>query len=108
VLKIDVKCPSTLQDYDKNAYSCEDDKTIPMEAGTVGDLTGMVAYTLQQCIDACSTYNQVAGSTVCKAAVLISTLSTSYATNKGANCWLKKKAEGSVRAVGYTLAKVVA
>lgn len=77
-----------------------------MEAGAAGDLTGMVAYTLQQCVDACSTYNQVAGNTTCRAVVLISFLRSSYFGNKGANCWLKKTGDGATESAGYTLARV--
>jgi hypothetical protein len=77
-----------------------------MEAGAAGDLTGMVAYTLQQCVDACGTYNQVAGNTTCRAVVLISYLRDSYFGNKGANCWLKKTSGKAVVDTGYTLARL--
>jgi hypothetical protein len=106
VAKIDVACPQTLQDYNRKPYECDHDRTIPPQAGGAGDITGMVAYKLQQCVDACSTYNKVANNTTCRAVVLISYLRASYLGNQGANCWLKKTGEGDTKAVGYTVARV--
>jgi hypothetical protein len=54
---------------------------------------GIVAYTLQTCIDACSTMNQLQGSTKCKAVIIGTNMSKDYNHNKGATCWLKSTAE---------------
>jgi hypothetical protein len=71
-----------------------------------GDITGFVAYTLQQCIDACSTYNEVMANNTCQAVVLGEGLASDYRVNKGANSWLKNMAGPSVTFKGSTFARL--
>jgi hypothetical protein len=59
----------------------------------LGDITGITAYSLQQCVDACSTMNEVEGTTKCRAVALSQALSDEYGHNRGANCWLKNVTE---------------
>lgn len=46
------------------------------------------AYSLQQCVDACSQYNYRAGSG-CKGIVIQGNVGRSSRLGNGANCWLK-------------------
>ncbi|KAJ4293589.1 hypothetical protein N0V90_008872 [Kalmusia sp. IMI 367209] len=85
VLRINVSCPSsTISSFRDDKYSCK---------GTTdfhnNDITGIQAYTLQACIDACSTYNLYNPTKKCKAVVIGEDLATEYAKNSAANCWLK-------------------
>jgi hypothetical protein len=76
--------PSSLKDWNGKLYA-----TTPGKDILKNDITAIFAYTLQQCIDACSTMNAINNDDNCKAVVLISTLKREYEMNKGANCWLK-------------------
>jgi hypothetical protein len=81
---IDKSCPDNLKDWSGKAYDC-------FEGGNVagqGDITGITAYTMQQCIDACGTWNHVS-SLKCAAVILSENLGFEYGVNFGANCWLK-------------------
>jgi hypothetical protein len=82
---IDVSCPDPpVTGWDNKHYNCT------KLSGIQGsDLTGISAYSIQQCIDACSTYNSIAGEDKCKAVVLNRNLKNMYTENKGGNCWLK-------------------
>jgi len=84
---IDTSCPSLLRSWDNKQYTCTEYRNIQG-----GDITGISAYSIQQCIDACSTYNSVAGSTKCRAVAIGADLGHAYEINKGANCWLKESA----------------
>lgn len=67
------------------------------------DVSGVVAYTLQQCVDACSTMNFIAGKKTCKAILLNDHLSATYTgPNHRANCWLK-----TVRGTSYIIKEPV-
>jgi hypothetical protein len=76
--------PSSLRDWNGQLYAATVGKDIANN-----DITGIFAYTLQQCIDACSTMNAINKDDGCKAVVLISSLKREYEMNRGANCWLK-------------------
>ncbi|KAH7080893.1 hypothetical protein FB567DRAFT_115092 [Paraphoma chrysanthemicola] len=89
VLAIDISCPSILEAYNGKGYRCFKDTDI----NSIGDITGITAYSLQQCVDACSTMNEVAGTTRCRAVALSQALSDEYGHNRGANCWLKNVTE---------------
>ncbi|KAF2829316.1 hypothetical protein CC86DRAFT_453950 [Ophiobolus disseminans] len=82
---IDNACPTsnTLRS-DTDTYTCYGEQDLPGY-----DASGLVAYTLQQCIDACSTMNYVAKKTTCRAVLLNNRLSSTYSSNHRANCWLK-------------------
>jgi hypothetical protein len=85
---IDNSCPDgELKSYDNTRFTCEEHKEVSER-----DITGLVAYTLQICIDACAKYNEfrdMDDGDKCGGVVLASSLSHSYASSKGANCWLK-------------------
>lgn len=70
------------------------------------DLMEFTAYTLEQCVDACSQYSAMASKNeTCKAVVINSEFRQSYETGNGANCWLKGTAESaSTGKTGYTAA----
>lgn len=82
------------------AYNC----FASIDIRWVGDITGIYAYTLQQCIDACSTMNEVAGEIRCVAAAIGEDISGDYQLNKGANCWLKSRTDPMATADGIKLA----
>ncbi|KAH7392147.1 hypothetical protein DE146DRAFT_634318 [Phaeosphaeria sp. MPI-PUGE-AT-0046c] len=85
VLAIDTQCASKLQSWDHSTYSCHSGQDIPGQ----GDIAAMTAYTIQQCIDACSSMSTIPGAPKCRAVAIGKTLSHEYNVNKGANCWLK-------------------
>lgn len=64
-------------------YSCREQIDFPGN-----DVTGFVAYTLEQCLESCSLTNFVQGRTVCVAVVHSPKLSQQYVNFKG-NCFLK-------------------
>lgn len=68
-----------------DVFNCQDHQNMPGN-----DIVGVIAYTLQACIDACSTVNYLQGDGTCVALVLSRDMKTSYESNFGANCWLKK------------------
>ena len=68
------------------------------------DITGMTAYSLQQCIDACSTMNDLAGERRCIAVALNGDLAEWYKANKGANCWLKNASRSFMEETRVTVA----
>jgi hypothetical protein len=88
VSEIDVSCPPNLRALNDNnnnyQYDCSTDTNI-----LGGDITGMYAYSLQQCIDACSTMNLVRGALICKAVALDRDALAAYRKNHGAICWLE-------------------
>lgn len=62
------------------------------------DIMWFTAYTVQACVDACSTYNAAnITNAPCKGVTMASDLSRQYYINGAANCWLKSEAneEGS-------------
>ncbi|KAF2026212.1 hypothetical protein EK21DRAFT_74698 [Setomelanomma holmii] len=89
VLAINIDCPSVLESYNGKSYRCFQNTDI----NSLGDITGITAYSLQQCVDACSTMNEVEGIAKCQAVALSQALSDEYGHNKGANCWLKNVTE---------------
>ncbi|KAH9869905.1 hypothetical protein J1614_006826 [Plenodomus biglobosus] len=87
---IDNSCASpTLTAFNGASYACSPDSNF-----FGADITGIIAYTLQQCVDACSTMNEVAGQRRCVAVALNHDLAAAYRNLKGANCWLKSGVEG--------------
>jgi len=83
---IDISCPSQPQAWNEASYNCTSGVNIPG-----ADITGIIAYTLQQCMDACSTMNVVAGTTRCVGVALNGDMSARYGVGAGANCWLKER-----------------
>jgi hypothetical protein len=71
------------------------------------NLMSFTAYTLEQCVDACSQYSAMGNGTnaTCRAAVVNADFSQQYLSGNGANCWLKSGA-GDARTgqTGYTAA----
>ncbi|KAF2845681.1 hypothetical protein T440DRAFT_472462 [Plenodomus tracheiphilus IPT5] len=101
---IDNSCPSsTLSAFNGATYTCTTDSNF-----FGGDITGIVAYTLQQCIDACTTMNEVSGDKKCVAIALNHDLAAAYRNLKGANCWLKSGVGGGRQEdKGVTVAALV-
>ncbi|KNG52152.1 hypothetical protein TW65_00619 [Stemphylium lycopersici] len=113
VQSINATCPSTLlvssRLEDKTSdisgrytYNCLDSTNILSDS----NLMGLTAYTLEQCVDACSQYSAMGSANgTCKAAVINSDFRQRYETGNGANCWLKGGAEdASTAKKGYTAA----
>ena len=113
IQSINTTCPSTLLISSRlegktsdisgvYTYSCLDSTNI-----LDSTLMSFTAYTLEQCVDACSQYSAMDSSTnnTCKAAVISSDFRGRYETANGANCWLKSGAgNASTGQNGYTAA----
>ena len=113
IQSINTTCPSTLFTSSRlegktsdisgrYMYSCLDSTNI-----LDSTLMSFTAYTLEQCVDACSQYSAMHSSidNICKAAVISSDFSGRYETANGANCWLKSGAgNASTGQSGYTAA----
>jgi hypothetical protein len=89
--KIDISCPRSLLSYNEKYYNC-----FPQLNIEAGNVMAISAYSLQQCIDACSTMNEVVGPNSCIAISLIEGLASDYRNNHGANCWLKNATSPTV------------
>lgn len=113
IQSINTTCPSTLlissQLEGKNSeisgrytYSCLDNTNILDKP----DLMAFTAYTLEQCVDACSQYSAMSNKNeTCKAVVINSQFREKYETGYGSNCWLKGSADNaSTGKSGYTAA----
>ncbi|EUC48607.1 hypothetical protein COCMIDRAFT_86783 [Bipolaris oryzae ATCC 44560] len=111
IQSINTTCPSTLllssQLEGKTSglsgrytYSCLDNTNILDEP----NLMAFTAYTLEQCVDACSQYSVMTNKNeTCKAVVINSQFRERYETGYGANCWLKGSADNaSTGKAGYT------
>lgn len=111
IQSINATCPSTLlissrmegktSDISgRYTYNCLDSTNILDTT-----LMSFTAYTLEQCVDACSQYSAMNASETCKAAVINSDFSARYETENGANCWLKSgSGDASTGQSGYTAA----
>jgi hypothetical protein len=111
IQSINATCPSTLlissrlegkkSDISgRYTYSCLDSTNI-----LDNTLMSFTAYTLEQCVDACSQYSAMDANNTCKAAVINSDFSGRYETENGANCWLKGgSGNASTGQSGYTAA----
>ncbi|KAH7549205.1 hypothetical protein J3E72DRAFT_344457 [Bipolaris maydis] len=113
IQSINTICPSTLlissQLEGRNSdisgrytYNCLDNTNILDEP----NLMAFTAYTLEQCVDACSQYSAMGNKNeTCKAVVINSQFRERYETGHGANCWLKGSADdASTGKSGYTAA----
>lgn len=94
VRTIDATCPGDVLNYNDQlpglsrqyVYSCQNGTNY----GDLPDLVSFTAYTLQQCVEACSQYNEMKLGTKCAVAVInsaVENLRTSKMGN-GANCTL--------------------
>ena len=72
-------------------YHCANESDVDYDQ----DLLGLVTYTLQQCVDVCSSINWRANNTTCKSAILAKNMAQKYADTDHANCWLKIKGDGT-------------
>jgi hypothetical protein len=71
---------------DKYRYICTNNQNMGRQED---DITAFTAYTLQQCVDACSQWNEVQSSLPCVGIVINSRLGSQRSQGNGANCWLK-------------------
>ncbi|KAF2448904.1 hypothetical protein P171DRAFT_428895 [Karstenula rhodostoma CBS 690.94] len=95
VNSINGSCPSPII---QNTHVDErsDDRYNCRESTDMGgyDIMWFTAYTLQACVDACSTYNDANMTTTpCKGVALALDMRQQYYENGGANCWLKSAAD---------------
>lgn len=88
-----------LRSFSGDTFDCNYDTDI----NQFGDLTALVAYTPQTCVDACSKLNEMTGTSACKAVTVVETLAAEYVT-QGANCFLKNTTGPSARRAGVMLA----
>ncbi|KAL1593809.1 hypothetical protein SLS60_010541 [Paraconiothyrium brasiliense] len=111
ILRIDNSCPSSIISSSDvgspttDRYNCQEDTDFGNN-----DIMWFTAYTLQACIDACSSYNVGnKTNTPCKGVALAEDLSHQYNVNGGANCWLKLGVEkdGFSKSPTVTLAWLV-
>ena len=113
IQSINATCPSTLlissqlegnvsHISGRNTYSCLDNTNTMDES----DLMTFTAYTLEQCVDACSQYSAMGSKNeTCKAVVINSQFRERYEMENGADCWLKGTVNSaSARKTGYTAA----
>lgn len=74
-------------------YSCTNNAAITAPSS---DIFSFTAYSLQQCLDACTQYNYMSKSPPCDAIVIEGNLNSGvkgrYKLGNGANCWLKQGA----------------
>jgi hypothetical protein len=97
-------CPSTLRSYNSKLYDC----IAQRNANEVGDIIAFVAYTIQQCVDACSNMNTIAGSVKCRAVAMTDGINYEWDNNIAANCWLKSASQPSQQQDNTTLAVLLA
>jgi hypothetical protein len=75
----------------KSRYNCEPRRSVGL--GGV-DVAAFTAYTFQQCVDACSQWNELSTkSQPCKAVVIAADLGNRRTIGNGANCWLKSSSD---------------
>jgi hypothetical protein len=85
---INNSCPSTILFSSKNdKYDCTEQIDL-----NGGDIISIIAYTLQDCIDACSQYSAIQGNNACQGVILNKKMSY----QPRGNCWLKGKLDGTV------------
>lgn len=101
VPRIDTSCPYNLRlkSWTNDTYTCAQ----LTDVNAVGDITGLIAYTVQACVDACSSLNRVQSAKVCVAVAVNDMLAGDYA-KQGANCFLKNITEPKTGNTGVTLA----
>ncbi|TLS22784.1 uncharacterized protein PpBr36_06181 [Pyricularia pennisetigena] len=70
--------------------------------GEIKDVSAFVAYSFQDCLNACTTYNRLSGrdparpsSLICRAAVFRRSLNDNIALREGGNCFLKNATRAS-------------
>ena len=100
----DNSCPPTLRSYNSKLYDC----IAQRNAKEVGDIIAFVAYTIQQCVDACSNMNVIAGSVKCRAVAMTDGINHEWDNNVAANCWLKSASQPSQQQDNTTLAVLLA
>ena len=99
----DNSCPQTLRSYNSKLYDC----IAQRNANEVGDIIAFEAYTIQQCVDACSNMNTIAGSVKCRAVAMTNGLNYEWEGNVAANCWLKSASQPSQQQDNTTLAVLI-
>ncbi|KAH4023793.1 hypothetical protein HBH98_064200 [Parastagonospora nodorum] len=93
---INIECPPNVyvsgQEWGKKyRYNCEKRRSVGL--GGI-DVSSFTAYTFQQCVDACSQWNEMTTKTTpCKAVVIASDLMGRRSAGNGANCWLKSSSD---------------
>jgi hypothetical protein len=108
---INVTCPSSLytsgQDIPevngKYQFNCQNNKNM---AG-VPDLMSFTAYTLQQCVDACTQWNAMGNRPLCMASVIASSFQYRRTSGNGANCWLKNASKNLQDSADATVASYI-
>ncbi|KAH8709962.1 hypothetical protein GQ44DRAFT_714884 [Phaeosphaeriaceae sp. PMI808] len=105
VKSVDVKCPSSILDMNIGApnlkgrrYSCQDSVN-----SNDTDLIAFTAYTLEQCVNACSQYSLKWTKQPCAAAVIGGDIEKRRNIGDGSNCWLKTGNLKSFAQSGFTL-----
>ena len=101
VFRVNSSCPSsghfTVNVMGQNSdFACSAQTDFPGN-----DIAGLVAYTLQQCLESCSLMNIVQGKKVCLAVAHSEKLSQGYSQYR-ANCFLKTSADGKVAQPDWT------
>lgn len=84
VLNVDVSCPSPARSFYNQSYT----RATLTDIRRAGDIIGIVAYTVQQCIDACSSMNNMMQKNVCLGVAVNPGMQENYG-RYGGNCFLK-------------------
>ena len=100
---IDNSCPPTLRSYNSKLYDCVAERN----AAEVGDIVAFLAYTMQQCVEACSNMNVIAGSVKCRAVAMTNEVAYEFDNSIAANCWLKSASQPSQQMDNATLAVLI-
>jgi hypothetical protein len=85
---------SVIKTWDGSEYLCENNTNY-----SAGDITGIIAYSLKDCADACATFSRFNGG--CDSFTHDADLARSYTVNNGANCWLKNSRISDGKNVDY-------
>jgi hypothetical protein len=106
VLRVNGSCPSsgrlivTFMGKDSE-FACSAQTDLPGN-----DIAGLVAYTLQQCLESCILTNVVQGNDVCVAVAHSEYLRQMYLQYEG-NCFLKSSKAGKIAQPDWTFATLV-
>ncbi|KAF2650571.1 hypothetical protein K491DRAFT_761625 [Lophiostoma macrostomum CBS 122681] len=87
--RLALACPTdnTIKTWDNSTFSCASTTNL-----AAGDVTGIIAYSVKDCADACATASRFLDGG-CDAFTLDADLARSYSINNGANCWLKRQSD---------------
>ncbi|KAK3331436.1 hypothetical protein B0H66DRAFT_636291 [Apodospora peruviana] len=87
-------CPTDIYQHPRNDSAAF--KTFCQKDLNGADITNVISYTFEDCVDACLSYNRIPGEDVCVGVSMGLNLQDQIFGNSGGNCWLKKATLPSV------------